>query len=102
MFLEPSLWGVVSVLAAAGAVVWAVVSGVKKGQRRRLGGGRESAPGGTSEGARDGGQPGGLCLLKGGPGRTDMHGPQLSCRGTLRWPDGRNHVGSFCQGLEHG
>ncbi|XP_044936664.1 ALS2 C-terminal-like protein isoform X4 [Mustela putorius furo] len=23
-------------------------------------------------------------------------------RGTLRWPDGRNHVGSFCQGLEHG
>ncbi|XP_034514084.1 ALS2 C-terminal-like protein isoform X1 [Ailuropoda melanoleuca] len=23
-------------------------------------------------------------------------------RGTLKWPDGRNHVGSFCQGLEHG
>ncbi|XP_045434754.1 ALS2 C-terminal-like protein isoform X3 [Pipistrellus kuhlii] len=23
-------------------------------------------------------------------------------RGTLKWPDGKNHVGSFCQGLEHG
>ncbi|KAF6098462.1 ALS2 C-terminal like [Phyllostomus discolor] len=23
-------------------------------------------------------------------------------KGTLKWPDGRNHVGSFCQGLEHG
>lgn len=23
-------------------------------------------------------------------------------RGTLKWPDGRNHVGDFCQGLEHG
>lgn len=23
-------------------------------------------------------------------------------KGTLKWPDGQNHVGSFCQGLEHG
>ncbi|GAB5568002.1 ALS2 C-terminal-like protein [Prionailurus iriomotensis] len=23
-------------------------------------------------------------------------------KGTLKWPDGRNHVGNFCQGLEHG
>ncbi|XP_068413902.1 ALS2 C-terminal-like protein isoform X3 [Eschrichtius robustus] len=23
-------------------------------------------------------------------------------KGTLKWPDGRNHVGDFCQGLEHG
>uniref|UniRef100_A0A8D1CTX1 ALS2 C-terminal-like protein n=1 Tax=Sus scrofa TaxID=9823 RepID=A0A8D1CTX1_PIG len=23
-------------------------------------------------------------------------------KGTLKWPDGRNHVGEFCQGLEHG
>ncbi|XP_057353733.1 ALS2 C-terminal-like protein isoform X2 [Manis pentadactyla] len=23
-------------------------------------------------------------------------------RGTLKWPDGRHHVGEFCQGLEHG
>lgn len=26
----------------------------------------------------------------------------LCSRGTLKWPDGQNHVGSFCQGLEHG
>ncbi|XP_015423803.1 PREDICTED: ALS2 C-terminal-like protein [Myotis davidii] len=23
-------------------------------------------------------------------------------KGTLKWPNGQNHVGSFCQGLEHG
>nr|XP_010958206.1 ALS2 C-terminal-like protein isoform X2 [Camelus bactrianus] len=23
-------------------------------------------------------------------------------KGTLKWPDGQNHVGDFCQGLEHG
>ncbi|XP_019489800.1 PREDICTED: ALS2 C-terminal-like protein isoform X2 [Hipposideros armiger] len=23
-------------------------------------------------------------------------------KGTLKWPNGRNHVGTFCQGLEHG
>ncbi|XP_049718652.1 ALS2 C-terminal-like protein isoform X2 [Elephas maximus indicus] len=23
-------------------------------------------------------------------------------KGTLKWPDGQNHVGNFCQGLEHG
>ncbi|KAB0389614.1 hypothetical protein E2I00_016571, partial [Balaenoptera physalus] len=23
-------------------------------------------------------------------------------KGTVKWPDGRNHVGDFCQGLEHG
>ncbi|XP_017377126.1 ALS2 C-terminal-like protein isoform X1 [Cebus imitator] len=23
-------------------------------------------------------------------------------KGTLKWPDGRNHAGNFCQGLEHG
>ncbi|KAM5291946.1 ALS2 C-terminal-like protein [Ctenodactylus gundi] len=23
-------------------------------------------------------------------------------KGTLKWPDGRNHVGEFCRGLEHG
>ncbi|XP_058534644.1 ALS2 C-terminal-like protein isoform X2 [Ochotona princeps] len=23
-------------------------------------------------------------------------------KGTLKWPDGRNHVGDFCNGLEHG
>ncbi|XP_058144746.1 ALS2 C-terminal-like protein [Dasypus novemcinctus] len=23
-------------------------------------------------------------------------------KGTLKWPDGRNHVGDFCRGLEHG
>ncbi|XP_069906080.1 ALS2 C-terminal-like protein isoform X3 [Oryctolagus cuniculus] len=23
-------------------------------------------------------------------------------KGTLKWPDGRSHVGDFCQGLEHG
>ncbi|XP_066100702.1 ALS2 C-terminal-like protein isoform X2 [Saccopteryx bilineata] len=23
-------------------------------------------------------------------------------QGTLKWPDGRNHVGTFCQGVEHG
>ncbi|XP_014646870.1 PREDICTED: ALS2 C-terminal-like protein isoform X1 [Ceratotherium simum simum] len=23
-------------------------------------------------------------------------------KGALKWPDGRNHVGNFCQGLEHG
>lgn len=24
------------------------------------------------------------------------------CRGTLKWRDGRNHVGDFKEGLEHG
>ncbi|XP_066900592.1 ALS2 C-terminal-like protein isoform X14 [Kogia breviceps] len=32
----------------------------------------------------------------------DACGPQLCSRGTLKWPDGQNHVGDFCQGLEHG
>ncbi|XP_036723868.1 ALS2 C-terminal-like protein isoform X2 [Balaenoptera musculus] len=32
----------------------------------------------------------------------DARGPRLCSRGTLKWPDGRNHVGDFCQGLEHG
>lgn len=26
----------------------------------------------------------------------------LNCRGTLKWRDGRNHVGDFREGLEHG
>lgn len=25
-----------------------------------------------------------------------------NCRGTLKWRDGRNHVGDFKDGLEHG
>uniref|UniRef100_A0A8B7TPM3 ALS2 C-terminal-like protein n=2 Tax=Castor canadensis TaxID=51338 RepID=A0A8B7TPM3_CASCN len=29
--------------------------------------------------------------------RGKLHG-----KGTLKWPDGRNHVGDFCWGLEHG
>lgn len=24
------------------------------------------------------------------------------CRGTVKWRDGRNHVGDFKEGLEHG
>ena len=49
-----------------------------------------------------GGWLGVLCVLKDGSGGPDAYGPQLCSRGTLKWPDGRNHVGEFCQGLEHG
>ncbi|TKC33637.1 hypothetical protein EI555_007467 [Monodon monoceros] len=55
----------------------------------------------TYEGEWYGGRP------HGKSGGSDAHGPdargpRLCYRGTLKWPDGRNHVGDFCQGLEHG
>lgn len=64
----------------------------------------ESSPRGTeaSERVCSGGWLGVLCVLKDGSGGPDAYGPQLCSRGTLKWPDGRNHVGEFCQGLEHG
>ncbi|XP_060163649.2 ALS2 C-terminal-like protein isoform X2 [Globicephala melas] len=32
----------------------------------------------------------------------EWYGGRPHGKGTLKWPDGRNHVGDFCQGLEHG
>lgn len=53
-----------------------------------------------------GGRLGNLCMLKDGlVGLTPMDlmtVDSLCSRGTLKWPDGRNHAGDFCQGLEHG
>lgn len=69
---------------------------------KQAGRGPESGPWGTwaSEGLCQ--RLGILHVRRDASGVPDARGPPLCSRGTLKWPDGRNHVGSFCQGLEHG